>query len=270
MNHLYRLCLCFVLLHGAESFSQQAAVGVPVAVFPVQGNRFEADQLGNIYWISGSRMVRVNPETGSRQFYSNPFYGDIMDVDASDPLNILVHHGEQNRVLWLDRNLAPKVGPQNLPAPEMGDFRIVTGSAMGGFWAFHPMMSRIIHYSQTFVKKAQTLPLYEVMPGFNAPEFFIESEGMLFVNQPDLGIAVFDLFGNFLFFIEKTGLSRFQVLGNNIFFFTESELISFNFIQKSQSVLLQLEKPIMDGKISGNTVFVLSPSGLYSYKLNAQ
>ena len=270
MNHLYRLCLCFVMLHGAVSYSQQTAAGVPEAVFPVQGSKFEADQLGNIYWISGSRLLRVHPETGSRQSYSNPSFGDILHLDVSDPLNILVHHGEQNRVLWLDRNLAPKVGPQILPAPEMGDFRIVTGSGMGGFWAFHPMLSRIIHYSQAFAKIAQTLPLHEVMPGLNAPEFIVESQGMLFVNQPDLGIAVFDLFGNFSFFIERTGLSRFQVLGNNIFFFTESELISFNFIQKTQTVLLQLEKPILDGKILGNTVFVLSRSGLYSYKLDAQ
>jgi len=270
MNPLYRLSLCFMLLHGAVSLSQQTAVGVHEAVFPAQGYSFEIDRLGNIYWISGSRLLRVNPETGHRQSYSNPSYGNILFVDVSDPLNIMVHHGALNQVLWLDRNLSPKVSPRNLPAHEIGDFRVVSGSAMGGFWAFHPKVSRIIHYSQSFAKKAQTLPLYEVIPGFNAPEFIVESEGMLFVNQPDIGIAVFDLFGNFLFFIEKTGLSRFQVLGNNIFFFTESELISFNFIQKTQSVILQLEKPILDGKIAGNTVFVLTRSGLYSYKLDGQ
>ena len=263
-------CMLIVLMPVVAAFGQTVSSEHQGIRYPVLGDNFTADHLGNIYWIAGTRLLRFHTHTGSTDSYSNASYGDIRFVDASDPFNILVFHYRSQRVIWLDRNLAPKVSPGVTSFAEKEYFSIVAGSELGGFWAFHPSSARIMHYDQSFAKKAQTLPLLEILPRFGDPVAIVESDARLFVSQPERGIAVFDLFGNFAFLIEKTGIESFQVIGNNIFFFTKTELISYNFIRKTHTKVMSFNDPIMAGLIVGSTVYVLSATGLYAFGMNQQ
>jgi len=261
------IALTVIILNYCNSVAQSLTGKSPVAILPVYGSDFTADHFGNIYWITGNTLLKINPHTDTQLSYSNPMFGEINQVDASDPLNILVYHGSFNKVVWLDRNLSVKTS-QHGHQPFNGGFTgVLAKSAKGGFWIFNPNSQRIEHYSQSFILQMQSQPLFMVLEGFHSPVYMVEGGSRLFVNQPNLGIAVFDLFGNFLYLIEKKGLSRFEVGDNNIFFFSEMSLKSYNFIHQTESVVFTYDLPILRGLIKGNIVYLLTRNGLKIYTL---
>jgi len=263
--------LVFLTFLGYSSaFGQQAIELKLVKTIPVSNGFFTADRLGNIYWTENDRLIKYEIETGKSSFFSNPGFGKIHFIDATDPLNILVFHGDFKQVFWLDKNLIQKDLPAFPESLQMTPPELVCFSGMGGFWAYLPQISLLKRFNNAFSTQAQSLPLFEIIPGFNNPVFMAEAHGQLYVSQPDMGIAAFDAFGNLLFFSEKTGIDRFQVEGNRMLYFTSKELIIFDFFLQKETLFLLPVTEIKAGLVLGRRIYIQTEKQISVYEAAAR
>lgn len=252
------LCCLSLLPSGTKAqplFSPEDSLAISCHFFTV-------DALGNLYCASHDGMTKYNAAGTEQWHYSNPRYGRIQSIDATDPLNILVFHPDFQQVVWLDRNLAEKPHPDTGPILSQEFPELVCSSSQGGFWVYMPQSSRLQRFSQALRMTAQSLPFFEILPGFQSPVFMTESEGKVYVSQPDQGIAVFDAFGNFLSLLPLQGVDRFQVLGNQLIWFSEKELLVFDFVLQQERLFLLPESPIRSGFMAGRKVFILTERGI--------
>ena len=223
---------------------------------------FTVDPLGNLYCATRDGMTKYDAGHRQQWHYSNPRYGRIHHIDASDPLNILVYHADFQQIVWLDRNLAEK------PQPDPGSLlrnefpEKVCSSAQGGFWVFMPQSGQLRRYSQALRLEAQSLPFFEILPGLNSPSFMTEAAGKIYVSQPDHGVAVFDAFGNLLSVIPLKGLHRFQVRGNQLLWFTQKELGIFDVLLQKESLFLLPETGIRSGLVTEQRVFIQTETSI--------
>ncbi|HSV88339.1 MAG TPA: hypothetical protein VLH61_06835 [Bacteroidales bacterium] len=252
--------LCPLVLRSQEAISFKLLATIPVSSF-----FFTTDPLGNLYWICENGLTRQEWPNGNRVQYSNQAHGRICLVEAGDPLNIMVFHPEFNLVLWLDRNLNPKAGPGVSPFGE--EFPTTIGSSqLGGFWAFMPQKARLQRFNQAFRLQAQSLPFFEILPGFAPPSFIIESDGRIFVASPCHGIAMFDNFGNFLSLLQRKGITQFQVQNNHIIYFTNTEIVIFDVEQKQETLFLLPETQIRSGQLRGRYIFIQTEKNIKVYE----
>lgn len=262
--------MLFFFLGFFSAFGQQALELKYLKTIEDSSGFFTADRLGNIYRTEHDRLIKYEPETGRTTFYSNPGFGKIHFVDATDPLNLLVFHGDFKQLVWLDKNLSLKDLPPVPESLQMTPPEMVCFSGLGGFWAFLPQTHLLKRFSHSFSIQAQSLPLFEIIPGFTNPQFMTEADGRLFVSQPDMGIAAFDAFGNLLFFSEKKGIERFQVKGNRIFYFSSEELIIFDFFLQKESIFLLPFTEIKAGLVLGRRIYIQTEKQISVYETPAR
>jgi len=244
-----------VFLHPVGLMSQENLSFRLLKTITERSDFFTTDPLGNLYWTGENGLTRLEASSGIRKQYNNPALGPLHLVVAEDPLNILVFHPYFNRVLWLDRNLTPKAGPESTPL--QNEFPAVIGvSRQGGFWAFMPQQARLQRFNQAFRLQAQSLPFFELLPGFGQPTCIVESESRVYVASPRHGVAVFDNFGNFISLVQRQGIAQFQVQSDHLIYFTNTEIIIFDVVNNQETLFLLPETHIRSGQLRGRRIFI--------------
>jgi len=239
-----------------------------IEIIQVKTDFFTADHLGNLFFLTNDGLIKHQTGAKTQKHYSNPQYGKISWVDASDPFNILLLHQGFQQIFWLDRNLAIKEGPA-LPQAFISDFPTqVCHSSFGGFWAYFPVQNQLKRFNQSFHLQALSPPFFEILERFNEPVFLIEAGGLLYVSDQQKGIAVFDAFGNFLFLIEKKGIARFQVLGNLLVYFSDKEMVLFDIVLQKETLFLLPEKEFISGLLRGRRLYLQTENEIRLYEFN--
>ena len=258
MKQLYCLpgILFLALLPFLITEAKAQDVFSPESSLPLSCHFFTVDPLGNLYCATHEGMTKYEAQGQQQWHYSNPGYGHIHSIDASDPLNILVYHADFQQVVRLDRSLAEKPLPDAAPVLSGELPTLVCNSAQGGFWVFMPQSRLLQRYSPSLRLEAQSLPFHEILPGFHSPVFMTEANRNVYISQPNHGIAVFDSFGNLLFHIDRKDVERFQVKGNLLFWFSKKELVVFDFVLREERLFLLPETGIRSGMLIDRKAYI--------------
>ncbi len=220
-----KLCLLFLIF----SFGKIPAVlGQTPTVFTEKIKNFTTDNLGNIYTFTlDNQVVKYTPD-GVEQFrYPNRTLGEASVLDATNPFQLLLFFPEYQTVLTLDRTLSV-TGQFNLFQLGFQGARAVGTSSDGRLWVYDEtsfLLKRISSDGTVFAQSGN-LGLATGQP--LRPVFLIEREQTVFLNDPNVGVLVFDAFGQFQKIIPLTGLLEFQVLDGQLVYFRDGQLWSFH------------------------------------------
>ncbi len=227
-------------------------------------NFVSEDILGNKYTIEKGQLNKITPNFKVIS-YSNPQYGSVSDVDVSDPLNILAFFSDFGSVAVLDANLSEK---KFITAHELMDDDLpsqVCFSARQGFWAFFPNVFRLARYSFKPTREivSDDLSLNHDLRG---DVLFMQEENdhlFLFSN----GIWVFDLYANFLFYIQHIHTPHLQIKESNIFYIKENQLFIYDFFLAEEDVFLLPQNKIKEFWVKNNqTIYLQTDVSLLEYK----
>ncbi len=204
----------------------------------IDAAQFTTDKLQNIYFISNkSEIVKLNPD-GTEQFrFVNKTLGNPTYLDATNPFNLLLFYPDYQNVITLDRtmNLA---GQFNLF--ELGLFGLdaVGMAGDGNLWLYDAVNFRLKKVGKDGQIVVQSADMSLELGRTIRPNFLLEGGQVVYLNDPDLGILVFDVFGKYLKTIQIVGLERFQVFGDELLFFQKGQLHSFHLLTLLQSAVL--------------------------------
>jgi len=192
-------------------------------------NDFNIDNIGNIYLSQEAELKKYLPNGKLFARYSNLQLGEISSVDATNPLKILLYYRNLQQIVFLDNQLSNN--SENVSLVNLGfeQTDLVCSSANNSFWIFNKQNNELLRFNENSKRIANTGNLKQVLQVDLSPNFMIEYNGNLFLNCPETGIYVFDVFGGYVKVISLKNLNDFKPNDNILYFQKDSLLCSYNF-----------------------------------------
>jgi len=196
---------------------------------------FATDKLQNLYLVSPQNEVVKYDKNGLQLFrYNNNLLGELSFIDANNPFKIILFYPEFANLIFLDRTMTPA-----------GDFRLfdfnliqvdaVALAADNNIWLYDKLDFRLKKIDRIGKVVFQSGDLSLTLNQSLNPNFLIEREQQIYLNDPENGILVFDVFGQYEKTLDFKGLEEFQILDGRLLFFQDGKLNAFNL----QSLLFQ-------------------------------
>ena len=232
-----------------------------------KGTDMYADNLGNPFVVNGDELIKLRDDGQLFRRYSNKTLGHISSVDVSNPLKILVFYKDFSRIVFLDNTLSENGTAINLDERDLEQTSLVCTSYDNGFWLFEPVHFRLIRFNQHLQESVRVLNLNQVLNGPLQPIALCENENRLFMNDPQRGIILFDVFGTYVKTIPLKGVRKFQVTGDIIIYADQDEFLKIFNLKTLQQTRIEL--PIQmyaDWQFEIERLYMLANDSLTAFK----
>ena len=236
-----------------------------VRKIPISSRIFSTDPIGNIYVLKGNNsLIKYNSAGDSIGFFNEIKKGKITQIDASNPLRILLFYADYGNILILDNVLSLK---SSLKLNNLGivNAPCIANSADGSIWVVDPVGTLVKINSKPEINF--TTSLRNVLDKSIDPIYMTEHDRALYIVDSLEGVLKFDQFGLF-----KTSYPFFtneiQVFNTYLVYFASPYLISYNTLSMQENKILIPEPDnIVKVRIERDFVFVLRFESLDIYSL---
>lgn len=189
---------------------------------------FTTDNFGNTYLVKADEIRKYNPQGDLLKIFSAKNLGKITSVDATNPLRVLVFYKDFASILFVDDLLSQNGDVINLLDLTLEQSDAVCTSFNNGLWFFNRQNANLIRLDENLQTVVNTGNLNRLLNTTCKPNFMLEHNGYVYMNNPAEGIFVFDIYGTYFKTIPLKGLDHFQVKENLLIYFTDGELRSYN------------------------------------------
>lgn len=212
-------------------------VGFSQTVTTFTGNQFTTDQFGYYYEIGDKTIKKYSKEAKLQYVFSNNLYGDITSVDVSNPHKIVVFYKDFTTLLILDNTLSINADAIDLTLMELDQATLVCKSYNGGMWFYDPVKFELIRKDNSLTTTNTSGNLSNLLNRNIQPNFLVETNNRIYLNDTINGILVLDNFGTYLKTIPIYGLKGFQVQENFLMYVNDSNQIEvYDFFKLESSV----------------------------------
>jgi hypothetical protein len=198
-----------------------------IASYPIKANGVSVDNFGNFYVTSDNQITKFDRMGAQLQNYDEVKYGKIGSVDITNPMKIAVYFPDFMQVVMLDKFLSyfttynfSDLGYQTVTA--------VGTSSDGYLWFYDNISYTLKKIDESGKVQLQSQPVNQLINTVITPTFIMEKNGQVYVNDPAVGILVFDNFGAYYKTIPVKGLQRFQIFQDQFIYFEDGKLKSYN------------------------------------------
>jgi hypothetical protein len=198
-----------------------------INTYNVKANFISVDNFGNFYTVSNNKILKFGSDGKYLYLYEEFRYGKLGMLDVTNPMKLLAYYPDFSTVVALDRFLSPlttynffNLGYQNVTA--------IGSSVDGKLWFYDNVDFKLkkIDESGTIFRESQ--PLNVILEKTPNPNFIIERDNQVYMNDSAIGILVFDFFGSYNKTIPLKGLNRFQIVQQQIVYQDNYQLRSYN------------------------------------------
>lgn len=222
MKYRQLICLLILVLSLPSGITSQKIVAASKSdtQLDITENidQVEVDNLQNVYILtSDDKIIRYDSELNKKYEYNNGLIGDIISIDATNPQKILCFIADFNRILVLDNTLA-EIKTLDLSSTEFLDITAVARSNDNRIWIFDPINQVLVKIDNLGKAQFTSNRLSDYNLGNVNPIIIREKENKVSVVDEQLGILIFDNFGQFLKLIPETDVKYIQIFGDYIFY----------------------------------------------------
>ncbi|MEA3476729.1 MAG: hypothetical protein U9R60_00995 [Bacteroidota bacterium] len=190
---------------------------------PVKASYMCIDELGYIYLVDKNRLSKMGWEGTLMFTYSNLTSGDITTTDAGNPFKLLLFFMDFGNIEFLDNTLSLS----NTISLNIFGLELSTLAALSynnGFWVFNPQNLELIRIDQFLQISDRTGNIHQVTGKSINPNFLLEKDDMVFLNDPEHGIMMFDKYGAYYKTINVKGLDYIQSFDKKLVFFQDGKM----------------------------------------------
>jgi hypothetical protein len=258
MNH-FLIALVFLFVN--QEFT-------PVFVVEEKVDLMYKDNLDNLYLVDNNTIRKYNPYGQLLFTYSDNFLGRISSVSIGEGLKVLVYYRNNAQLVVLDNTLSQLSSPVTLNFYNLGTTSLVCSSTQNSFWFFDPLQGAIIRTTNTFTEIYNSGNLDQILNLTLQPNLLKEWGNVLYLNDPNIGILVFDIFGTYQKTIPIKGLNEFQISEHGIYFMEEGV---FKFYDFNTFLIQEVEIPKMEitnALISNKLLYLQNNNVISVFKRN--
>jgi hypothetical protein len=239
---------------------------VLVKSIPIEARLFTTDLIGNCYVIKENNfLIKYNASGDSIAQFNEVKKGKVTQIDATNPLRILLYYADFNQVIILDNMLSKKnvlklntIGIFNAPC--------IANSMDGNIWVYDQATNNLFKLDNQLALLSTT-NLRNMLTETIDPIYMVEQERNLFMVDSLQGIYKFDLYGfyNTTYHFKTKAVQYFN--GYLVY-----QQIPFLFSYQTQTILekrILLPNPasILQVRIERNKLFILRKNTLDIYDL---
>lgn len=218
---------------------------------------FSLDNLGNIYVVNVDQVFKYNSngELLFKQSFKN--MGDITSIDASQSLRTLIYYRDLTQVVFADNTLSIQGESIKLERDQYEFTTLTCASFVNNqFWIYRTDEFIVERLDKQLNKIVSSPNIVQLLRKEINPNFLIEASDYLFLNDPEQGILIFDVFGAYVQTIPIKSLDRFQVIGNTILYLEGNDLMIYDYKNFSLATLKTELTSIKQAEKSGNELIV--------------
>jgi len=187
-----------------------------------------SDYLGNIYTIDDNEIAKYSPAGALISSFSDKNAGTITSVDASNPLRVQVFYMDFGQIIYLDDVLSVIGSKISLIEQGLDQATLSCSSWDDGIWLYDPQDFELKRLGSDLRLSHQSGNINQLVGIEANPNFIIEKNNFVYLNDPLTGILVFDQFGTYYKTLPVRGIDRFQVSGEQVFYLQDGKLMSYN------------------------------------------
>lgn len=224
------------------------------------------DNFGNFYTADDYRLSKYNSDGKFQVPYEELRYGKIGMVDVNNPMKVMVYYPDFSTAVILDRFLSPlttynffDLGYQNIA--------VVASSVDGRLWFYDNIDFKLKKIDEAGKVYRESQPLNVLLEETPTPNFLMEREGKVYLNDPNIGVLVFDAFGSYAKTVPLKGLRKFQVFQDQIVYFDSLKLNAYNLLSfETKSLNLPDSTGVIQAAIVNKRMAVLKKDKVDFYK----
>ncbi len=222
MKKLFYIFLFFTLTSNAQGRFNLAAT------INIAADFFTTDNQGNIYIVKADELSKYNKSGRLLYKYSNNNFGKIDFVDASNMMQLLVYYRNFISVLFLDNTLSLISDPISLDKIGFQQTQLTCASHNNGLWLYNQQNSELVRLSQTLETTQQTGNLSLLLNVDMKPDYLLEYDNKIYLNNPSTGILIFDVYGTYYKTVPVKNVQHFQPIGEWLYYIIDNKAKAYN------------------------------------------
>jgi hypothetical protein len=266
------MCFCFWTL-ALEAYSLHVTLDTsisPTVTIPLEGTLLTADKLQQCYVVTTDNSLLKYNKDGQLLFqYNNNRLGTLNWVDVTDPFNILLFYPDYFTVILLDRTLSI-TGEYQLYDLNITDVHVVAMDNDNNLWLYDDNTGKLIKISRAGELLEESVNTKLLLEKNIQPNAMLSANNMVYLNDPDVGILVFDNFGTYLKLIPLTDLDAFQIIDRQLLYQKEGQLYAYH-LESMLTSAIELPFKLEQNDqliIQKGVLFLLKEGDLLIYEMN--
>src|SRR5438105_2852509 len=220
-----RLSFLSILFFISTAFSEQEYR--LINSIPFINAKFTTDNLGNAYVIMENQLLQFDSLGKPKATYAERNAGQLHSIDATNPLKPLLFYPDFAQLQILDSKLALQ------SSIYLRNFNIIQPVAVcqsnqGGYWIFDLQDYQLKKIDLNLQLKFESGNVMQTLGYSPVPNFLLEWDNNIYLNNPKTGILVFDQYSNYIKTIPITELKSFQIIGNDLLFVKDNKMMKHN------------------------------------------
>ncbi|HRH01636.1 MAG TPA: hypothetical protein PLN13_05630 [Bacteroidia bacterium] len=193
-----------------------------------QGNYFTTDNLGNCYLVDKNEITKYDVNGTVFNKFSIKAFGTIQSMDASNPMKLMVFYKDFSKIVYLDNTLSLNGNPLDLEELNLTQAKLICASHSDGIWLFNQQKFELIRLDKNLEVSQTTSNINQLLGIELAPTYLCEYANLVYLNNPETGIVVFDIYGTYVKTIPILHLNKFQVINDMIYYLKDNKAVSYN------------------------------------------
>lgn len=260
--NMKRLLLLYLFFYVALAQAQQLKF---VAQDSVKGNfsSFSVDNFGRIALVKNDVIISFSNKLDTLFSTSLKAFRPTT-IESSKSFRTLVFDQERSVIHFLDNTMTDIHGEIDLVNLDIQQPWLVCESFGGNtIWVFDAGAMRLLRLNENLDKLMITENLATVFSSGEFPVKMMEANDRLFVQIPNSGIAVFDVFGTYIT-TYPVSAKTFDVFNNYLLTYNELKItakpIDFD---GRETMSFDVSQDLIQFKFTQEKVYLLTSSGLY-------
>jgi hypothetical protein len=225
---------------------------------PGRHDLFTTDELGNVYALQGDEIKLYDPEGKSWLRNSLKTFGRITHIDVFQSMKPVVFSADAGQLAMLDNTLAVQGSVIYLSREGYPQVDLACAGVQNTFWFFDPRDLQLVRVNSKLTTINASGRLDQLLGFTPHPIQMQELDNWLYVNDPEHGILVFDLFATYYKTLPITGAERFEVRGNDVWSVQHGVLHRYDRLTfANEHIPLPGTGSVRDARIERNRVYVL-------------
>jgi len=221
------------------------------------------DNFGNLFVVTPkNEVLKYNPRGKFLWNYTNKTFGDISQLDVTDPLRVILFYAGFQQIVVLNNNLS-EISQYSFNQNPEKQITLIASANNNGFWVYDQINRELKKLTNSFTDDLKTGNIYQ-RNGFDMQaNFMVSDEQYVFINDVQEGVRIFDQYGNFVKTAVIDSENEFEINGSEIYFFKNQKLMGYNYLTfEYKEVLLPTKSKISNALLRFNRLIILNEKGL--------
>jgi hypothetical protein len=235
-------------------------------VINVKATSFNTDNLGNAYLVNDNILTKYDTSGVLLSTYSERSLGRLSVIDASNPMRPLVFYPDFGQVNILDNKLAPQSSVMLRDIKGIEQPTLICQSYNDCIWVFDQQDFQLKRINTSLQTLNESGNINKTVDTDITPNYLTENNNWVYLNNPQTGILVFDIYGTYYKTIPIKGLKSIQLIGDELLYMKDSTFVSYNIKSfNEQKILLPKTKKVINARIVQHKLFLLTEESLDLY-----